>query len=62
MTALLRAPAEGCRHQIGGGHQTIGILMVFVDTQAIKTALFGEFQFIEELMIQPMRFFGIVQL
>ena len=42
----LRTPAQGSRHEVGRWHEAVGILVMFIHAESIKTALLGKFQLI----------------
>ncbi len=55
------ASTQGCGHEVWGGHQAVRILMMFIDAEAVKAALVGKFQLVEEFVVEPVHFFGIVE-
>jgi hypothetical protein len=59
---VLRAPAQSRSHEVGRWHEAIGILVMFIHAQPIKTALLGKLQLIQELVVEPVRFLRIIEL
>ena len=62
MTACCVRPAQGRSHEVGRWHEAIGILVMFIHAEPIKTALLRKFQLIQELVVQSVHFLRIIEL
>ncbi len=56
------APRQGGGHQVGRGHEAVGVLVVLVDAQAVKAHLLGELQFVQVFVVQFVAADGVEQL
>src|SRR5260370_23783899 len=55
------AARERRRHDIRRGHQSIGVLMMLVDAEAVEAHTVGELELVEVVVIKAMAELGIVE-
>jgi hypothetical protein len=58
---LRRPPRQRRRHEVRGGHQAVGVVVMLVHAQAVEALRLRELQLVQELLVQAAGLLGVVQ-